>query len=349
MKKITAMILTLMLLLSLAGNSCFAEAATPEAVSEGGEQGESENGTVLNFPSMGVTLTFPEEYEQIQGVIYPEAYNCISNNPDVYYMDILYIAMTQEAFDLALDRLNDGAMTEEETEAFQVAVGAEIDVIVVKNGDIGEILEMLGGLDVAYAKELGSADGYTFYLYMEPADEYLESLDQNFSEDGARAREMVVNALENAEFYGPIDPIAALVGTTISFKTTDLDGNEVTSEELFAANEVTMINVWATWCPPCKGELGELAQIHDRLQEKNCGLIGIVTDGSEATGEAKQLLEQNGVAYPNLCASRDMSMLSAIEAIPTSIFVDKSGMVLCEPIVGARVSEYEKTVTGLLG
>ena len=43
-----------------------------------------------------------------------------------------------------------------------------------------------------------------------------------------------------------MDPAAAMVGKTFQFETVDLDGNKVTSDELFANNEVTMINYWGT-------------------------------------------------------------------------------------------------------
>ena len=61
---------------------------------------------------------------------------------------------------------------------------------------------------------------------------------------------------------------------SFTFATTDLDGNIVTSAEIYAGNKITMINFWATWCPPCVGELAELAEVHTQLQEAGCGVVG---------------------------------------------------------------------------
>ena len=54
------------------------------------------------------------------------------------------------------------------------------------------------------------------------------------------------DVLKKADLCAPVDPAAAMVGKTFQFETVDLDGNKVTSDELFANNEVTMINYWGT-------------------------------------------------------------------------------------------------------
>ena len=71
-------------------------------------------------------------------------------------------------------------------------------------------------------------------------------------------REKLGEAMKNAEYFVPVVPGEGLVGKTLSFETTDLDGNTVKSEDLFAQHELTMVNIWTTWCGPCKGELAGL-------------------------------------------------------------------------------------------
>ena len=57
------------------------------------------------------------------------------------------------------------------------------------------------------------------------------------------------------------------------FKTTDSNGNEVT-EKIFADKDITMVNVWGTFCGPCINEMPELQKIYESLP-KNANLIGI--------------------------------------------------------------------------
>ena len=135
------------------------------------------------------------------------------------------------------------------------------------------------------------------------------------------------------------------------FTTTDLEGNAVTSEELYAANKITMVNLWATWCGPCVGELGELAQIHAQLQEMGCGIVGVLLDSmtDEGKAAAPQLMEENGTNYPVVAYSADMdALLEGVTGIPTSFFVDSTGAIVGEPVVGAYPDRYLPAVQALL-
>lgn len=64
----------------------------------------------------------------------------------------------------------------------------------------------------------------------------------------------------------------------VSFETVDLDGNPVTSEELFVDHDVTVINIWATWCINCKQEMEELEALNKEWADKGCQIIGICDD-----------------------------------------------------------------------
>ena len=156
--------------------------------------------------------------------------------------------------------------------------------------------------------------------------------------------------IENADYYAPQDPYAEMSGTPVSFQTMDLDGNPVSSEELFAANQITMLNIWETGCGPCKGELGDLAQIHQRLQEMGCGIVGLLWD-SDMPGsldEAKQLLANAGATYPSIQCPSNFDDLFDISGFPTSVFIDSNGRIIGKPVVGAQVDKYEEAIMDLL-
>jgi len=135
------------------------------------------------------------------------------------------------------------------------------------------------------------------------------------------------------------------------FTTTDLEGNEVTSEALYAQNKITMVNLWATWCGPCVGELGELAELHTQLQEMGCGVVGVMLDSTTDEGmqAAPKLMEENGTNYPVVAYSADMdALLEGVSGIPTSFFVDSTGAIVGEPVVGAYPDKYLPSVQALL-
>lgn len=142
------------------------------------------------------------------------------------------------------------------------------------------------------------------------------------------------------------------IGQTIRFETVDLDGNRVISEELFSKNRVTMINIWCTWCGACKSEMKDLAEIHERLQKKGCGILGLsfeMDQTPETSALIRQILAENGDTYPNVYLPADRgNMEDMIGGYPTSIFVDSTGKVVAAPILGNKVDLYETTVDQVL-
>ena len=128
----------------------------------------------------------------------------------------------------------------------------------------------------------------------------------------------------------------------IVFETVDLEGNTVKAEELFSSHTMTMVNVWASWCPPCVRELPELQRLNGEFGEKNCAIVGILLDGDEEQGlaDGKARLQEAGVAYTILLPWDGVYDLFPVSAIPTSFFIDSNGHVIGEPIVGAYVEAY---------
>ena len=127
-----------------------------------------------------------------------------------------------------------------------------------------------------------------------------------------------------------------------AFEGKDLEGNEVTSEELFSGNAVTVVNFWFTTCNPCVGELAELDGLNQELAQKGGALIGVnafTLDGDEgAIAEAKDILTKKGVTYQNVYFPSDSEagkFTANIFAYPTTYVVDRSGNIVGDPIVGA--------------
>ena len=127
-----------------------------------------------------------------------------------------------------------------------------------------------------------------------------------------------------------------------AFEGKDLEGNEVTSQELFSGNAVTVVNFWFTTCNPCVGELAELDALNKELADKGGALIGVnafTLDGDEtAIADAKDVLAKKGATYQNVyfdSSSAAGAFTSNIFAFPTTYVVDRNGNIVGEPIVGA--------------
>jgi len=88
-----------------------------------------------------------------------------------------------------------------------------------------------------------------------------------------------------------------------------------------------IINIWASWCGPCRAELGSLVRLAQRYNGKEFNVIGISTDDYRNRAEA--FIKQTGITFENFLDHRLLleNMLGA-NTIPLTIFVDANGRVL---------------------
>ena len=127
-----------------------------------------------------------------------------------------------------------------------------------------------------------------------------------------------------------------------AFATTDLSGNPVTSD-IFANKDLTVVNIWGTFCGPCIDEMDELAAWSASMPE-NVQLVGLVSDlysleDTETLEMANLICDSTGANhYLHLVTSPDFyELMATVVGVPTTYFVDSTGAVVGQPIVGANV------------
>lgn len=164
--------------------------------------------------------------------------------------------------------------------------------------------------------------------------------------DAERIAEIEEEIMTLSEKLGTSDMNPGSTNTVFpSFAGKDFDGNDVDSS-IFANNAVTVINFWFNGCSPCVNELGDLSELNDSLKERGGELIGInveAFDGNEKIiEEAKSLLAAKNATYRNIYFDSDSEAAqyaAQIMAFPTTVFVDRQGNIVGEPIVGAINSD----------
>ena len=129
-----------------------------------------------------------------------------------------------------------------------------------------------------------------------------------------------------------------------NFTTQDVNKNTVT-QDIFKEHELTMVNVFATWCSPCVAEMPDLEKLHQQMKDKNVGVVGVVLDVLNEKGEivdedmerAQLLVKKTGVTYPVLLPDSTYfnGRLTGIEALPETFFVDKNGKIVGESYSGS--------------
>jgi thiol-disulfide isomerase/thioredoxin len=110
-----------------------------------------------------------------------------------------------------------------------------------------------------------------------------------------------------------------------SFTFHDLDGRAISSESL--RGKVTIVNFWATWCPPCRAEIPDLIALqnkyHDQLQ-----IIGVSQDETGPELVRKFAAEQR-MNYPIVMSTPELERIfTGIYALPTSFIIDRNAQIV---------------------
>ena len=207
--------------------------------------------------------------------------------------------------------------------------------------------------------EIGEKDGVRYYLCFWDPDEYLTLLeltgaaqaDSVYKDEFIAVSEQVKMLPDTVTLTGQAAfADVAEAGTKLVFETTDLEGNPVSSDEIFSGHRITMINMWATWCDPCKNELPALAKMAEDFEKQGCQIIGLCLDAEdeETMAEGRAILEEAGVGYLNIVPFEGRETLLPNKHYPTTYFVDENGIVLDEVISGAMLTQYPRALEKLL-
>ena len=118
------------------------------------------------------------------------------------------------------------------------------------------------------------------------------------------------------------------VGATMPpFQATMLDGKpfDLSAER---GKNVVFLNLWATWCGPCRFEIPELEKMHAKYAARGFEVVGVSVDegGAEAV---KPFAKEQTIGYPiALDPSGKIANILQTTVLPTSVLIDRNGKIV---------------------
>lgn len=326
------------------------------------------------YPNIGLKLFFDKAlWEKEDAYVFAELIGDREDHENPIYAGIYYRLCSPHQNEMLNDlytrkeEITQAEFATEEQKLVGEMPGLFAVVTVRAQASDEEVMEKLG----YDAKEVlfEDAEVRTLYLTAEKDDEKAvqgthPELSSSVAEDEETVLDRYHRLLEDVEksvrpsmvTVRPLTLAEMLAG--IDFKNlavTDLDGNKTTLGALMGDNAVTMVNVWATFCPPCKAELADVAKAHDAMAKDGAGVIGILGDVRTADDEtyktAKDLLEKANAKYPNVLRTEAIDeIIDLLEGYPTTFYLNRDGKIIGPSFVGERkLDDFTTTAKDLIG
>ena len=118
-----------------------------------------------------------------------------------------------------------------------------------------------------------------------------------------------------------------------NFTLPDLEGKMVSLTDY--KGKVVLINIWATWCPPCVEEMPSMEKLYQELKGEPFEILAVSIDVSGAKAVLPFMIE-NKLSFPALIDSKgDMKSLYQTTGVPESFIIDEVGIIV-EKVIGPR-------------
>lgn len=115
---------------------------------------------------------------------------------------------------------------------------------------------------------------------------------------------------------------------SLDFEMTDLKGEEVNLSDF--QGKVIFINFWATWCPPCVGEMPGIQTLYDKYKDNPD--IKFVIFSNENPETIKSFIQKKEYTFPVYYSDKTPPAEFATEAIPATFLISKTGKITIKEI-----------------
>ena len=120
-----------------------------------------------------------------------------------------------------------------------------------------------------------------------------------------------------------------------------IDGDTLSLAEL--RGKVVMLNIWATWCAPCRLEMPSMQRVYEQLREQGLEVVAVAVDKDPGLrqpdgairGLVSDFVEQLGLTFPVVVdPTGGTERLYGVDALPTTFLIDRRGRIRVRELGG---------------
>jgi peroxiredoxin len=129
------------------------------------------------------------------------------------------------------------------------------------------------------------------------------------------------------------------------FELETLDGERAALSDY--RGQVVLINLWASWCPPCRAEMPAMQAAYTAFQDQGFVILAVNATHQDSLQDATAFVEERGLTFPILLDREGIvAQKYRSHLLPTSFFVDREGIIryktigsMSEALLRTRVQE----------
>lgn len=115
------------------------------------------------------------------------------------------------------------------------------------------------------------------------------------------------------------------------YTAVTLDGDSVSLEGVRTrapGGKVVLLNLWATWCAPCRAETPFLQSLYEEHRDRGLEIVGISMDTRNALPQVREFVDEFGVTYTILHDGAMVGMeLYQVLGLPATFLMDRDGVI----------------------
>lgn len=129
-----------------------------------------------------------------------------------------------------------------------------------------------------------------------------------------------------------------------AFTLATLDGRQVSLNDV--RGRIVLVNFWASWCVPCRTEMPAIEAVYQAHARQDFTVLAINVGEDDNT--VKQFVDEFHLTFPILL-DRDQTVLQQyqVQALPTSLFIDRAGVIRATSLGGMNRASIEAELASL--
>lgn len=124
----------------------------------------------------------------------------------------------------------------------------------------------------------------------------------------------------------------------VDFTIENEDGTKASLSDYVGKGKYVLVDFWASWCGPCRGEIPNLKNIYEKYKNKNFEILGVaVWDKIEDTQKA---IEEEGMTWPQIINAQSIPTdLYGISGIPAIMLFGPDGTIISRSLRGEEIGK----------